>query len=271
MLVLLLAAATIVWLAVISAATRQPSATRASNSSPDMVEPKEQQASPKARSETGVDAQAKSRQALEEDIAAQENFTLPVEGKSQGIIASDGGAGRREKASATSPQANYAFAIVTAKTCSGAPIELYVGEKRMLDLHNQTRAQHSLSPLCVHPALTKAARAYSQDMLDRDYFSHYSPEGSDPTDRVRQAGYTSCGRTSMCGENLAVGTGYSSTPDDLFEALMNSPGHRANILRKEFREVGIGLRAGSYNKYEGTASMYSVEFAGRVVGEIRLR
>jgi uncharacterized protein YkwD len=170
---------------------------------------------------------------------------------------------RGGKAPAQPPQENDASSTVVAKTCSGASIELYAGEKQMLDLHNRTRSERGLPLLCINPILTKTARDHSQDMLDRDYFSHYSPEGSTPFDRMKRVGYTSCGRTSICGENLAVGASYPSTPERLFEALMNSPGHRANILRKEFREVGIGLQAGNYKKYDETASMYSIEFAGQ--------
>ncbi len=208
----------------------------------------------KAWSKTDLKAEAKSRQAPEDDFAAQEN--------SQIVLSRNEGKAKKEEPAASVLSTADAANIVNAQTCNGATIELHTGEKRMLDLHNQTRAEHGLSPLCIHPALTKAARDHSQDMLNRDYFSHYSPEGSEPLDRVKWANYTSCGRTSICGENLAVGSSYMRTPERLFEALMNSPSHKANILRKEFSEVGIGLWAGSYKGYDRT-SMYTIEFAGR--------
>jgi uncharacterized protein YkwD len=62
-------------------------------------------------------------------------------------------------------------------TCTGETIELNGHEKRMLDLHNLTRFDYGLQPLCVHPALTEAARAHSQEMLDGDYFGHASLDG----------------------------------------------------------------------------------------------
>ena len=163
------------------------------------------------------------------------------------------GEGKEEKAPAVASWATDTSTIVTATTCSGTTIELYEGEKRMLDLHNRTRTEHGLSPLCVHPALTKAARDHSQDMIDKDYFAHASRDGSEPSDRMVRAGYAPCGRTYYCGENLAVGSSYPSTPDRLFEGLMNSSGHKANILKEEFREVGIGAHTGKYDEYDGNA------------------
>jgi uncharacterized protein YkwD len=264
--IVLLATAIIVWVAVIQAANQGPSATpEVNDSSPKNIAPQEK------KSKTSTGGQAKSRQALQEDIAAQEkaaqeNFHLPAEGDVQGVEFEENNSREGErggKAPAQTPQENDASSTVVAKTCSGTSIELYAGEKQMLDLHNRTRSERGLPLLCINPILTKTARDHSQDMLDKGYFSHYSPEGSTPFDRMKRVGYTSCGRTSICGENLAVGASYPSTPERLFEALMNSPGHRANILRKEFREVGIGLQVGNYKKYDGTASMYSIEFAGQ--------
>lgn len=224
---------------------------------------------------TGTD-QAKSQEALEEQRANQKRFkegmsefrrahgdALQARGKhSEKVDAPGGGERKEEKAPAVASWATDTSTVVTATTCSGTPIELYEGEKRMLDLHNRTRAEHGLSPLCIHPALMNAARDHSQDMIDKDYFAHASRDGSEPSDRMVRAGYAPCGRTYYCGENIAVGPSYPSTPDRLFEGLMNSPGHKANILKEEFREVGIGAHTGSYKEYDGSASMYTVDFGG---------
>ena len=256
----MLAVVVVVWVAVLDTRDQRSPGTQARQ---------ETKAGPKGQKETADDGQAKTRRALEEDAAAQEGFRLPDEEGVQGAAARDDGETRTDgegggegSSAAMTPNAEVA-SIVEAETCSGASIELYAGEKQMLDLHNRTRAERRLSRLCLHPALVKVARDHSQDMLGRDYFSHYSPEGSKPTERAKKAGYASCGKTSTCGENLAVGPSYPSTPDRLFEGLMNSPGHKANILREEFSEVGVGLRVGSYKGYDGSASMYSVEFAGQ--------
>ena len=68
-------------------------------------------------------------------------------------------------------------ATTSVKTCSGGNIDLGVKEERTLVLHNETRADHGLEPLCINPVLTRAARSHSREMVEKDYFSHYSDDG----------------------------------------------------------------------------------------------
>lgn len=109
-------------------------------------------------------------------------------------------------------------------------------EARMLDLVNQERTSRGLSPLEADPELTEVARRHSADMFKRGYFSHYTPEGRDPFDRMREANV----RFKTAGENLAL----APTLQIAHNGLMNSPGHRANILRPQFGRVGIGVLDG---------------------------
>lgn len=154
-------------------------------------------------------------------------------------------------------------ALSTVNTCGGGTIELNGDEKRTLDLHNQTRVDRGLPRLCVHPVLTKAARAHSQEMLDKDYFSHDSYNGETSEERLKRFGYTSKGYSYYTiGENIAWGSGSSGSPDNIFENWMNSSGHKANILNKNFRQIGIGARTGTYQNYAG-ATMYTVDFGTR--------
>jgi uncharacterized protein YkwD len=74
--------------------------------------------------------------------------------------------------------------LVDVKTCEGDYFTLNAAEKRMLDLHNQTRTERGLGPLCLSSILTRLARARSEDMLERDYFSHYTPEGTTVMDQM---------------------------------------------------------------------------------------
>jgi uncharacterized protein YkwD len=90
-----------------------------------------------------------------------------------------------------------------------------------------------LGVLRADPALTPLARLHSRDMPARGYFSHLTPEGRDPFDRMRAAQV----RYRTAGENLA----FAPTLAIAHQALMNSPGHRANILRPAFGRVGIGI------------------------------
>lgn len=109
-------------------------------------------------------------------------------------------------------------------------------EKEMLDMVNEERRKHGLKPLKPDTALTTVARDHSRDMLARGYFSHVSPDGEDPFDRMRKANV----RFLTAGENLA----FARTLTIAHEGLMNSPGHRANILNAAFGRAGIGVISG---------------------------
>ena len=106
----------------------------------------------------------------------------------------------------------------------------------MLALVNQERGQRGLKPLQADEALRAVARAHSRDMFARGYFSHISPEGRSPFDRIRAADI----RFLAAGENLAL----AQTLPTAHQGLMNSPGHRANILRPTFGRIGIGVLDG---------------------------
>lgn len=106
-------------------------------------------------------------------------------------------------------------------------------EARMLDLVNNERAAAGLGPLAPDPELTDVARRHSSDMFARGYFAHDTPEGLDPFDRMRAGGV----RFSTAGENLAL----APTLPVAHNGLMNSPGHRRNILEPRFGRLGIGI------------------------------
>ncbi|MEU3980695.1 CAP domain-containing protein [Streptomyces sp. NPDC026672] len=113
----------------------------------------------------------------------------------------------------------------------------------VVDLTNRERRAAGLPPLAVDPLLTAAAQAHSADMVARDFYAHTSPEGSQPWDRAAAAG----SRRRTIGENIACG---QRSPAEVVDGWMNSPGHRANILKPDFTHIGIGFvgggRAGTY-------------------------
>lgn len=109
-------------------------------------------------------------------------------------------------------------------------------EDQMLDLLNRERTSRGLKPLVMDEELRQVARRHSEDMFVRGYFSHYTPEGEDPFQRMRDAHVTF--RTA--GENLAL----APTLQLAHTGLMNSPGHRANILHTAYGRVGIGILDG---------------------------
>lgn len=118
-----------------------------------------------------------------------------------------------------------------------APGDLARTATEVVDLTNRERARAGLRPLVVDPVLTTAAQAHSADMVARAFYSHTSPEGSRPWDRAAAAGST---RRSI-GENIACG---QRSPAEVVEGWMNSPGHRANILKPDFTHIGIGFAGG---------------------------
>jgi uncharacterized protein YkwD len=160
------------------------------------------------------------------------------------------------------PQQAHAT-LVSVKTCDGGTITLNPDEQRVLELHNRARKKRGLKALCVHPALTEAARAHTKEMLARDYTSHDSFNGETVPQRLERYGYTSDGYSYyLYGENIAWGCGSYGAPDNIFRWWMHSSGHRSNILKKSFREVGIGVLTGTYKSCT-QATMYTVDFGVR--------
>jgi uncharacterized protein YkwD len=157
---------------------------------------------------------------------------------------------------ATDSKPAHAGVYITG--CTGTQVYLTDREKRMLDLHNQERRNRGLSAFCVHPALQKAARAHSKEMIDKDYFSHYSYNGESFSARLTRYGYN----WSTCAENISWGTGSRGEPDYTFQSWMASSGHRANILNSRYKEIGIGQAYGTY-KTHSNARMWTVDFGRR--------
>lgn len=160
-------------------------------------------------------------------------------------------------------QTRNAEAAATVPTCTGGTITLTDAEKRSLDLHNRARASKGLSKFCVHPALQKAARAHSKEMIDRDYYSHNSYNGETFSSRLKRYGYTPrSGRYWTVGENIAYNysTGVASA-EKVHSQWMNSTRHKANILKKDFKHIGIGA---AYGTYKGSnVTMWTADFGAR--------
>lgn len=107
---------------------------------------------------------------------------------------------------------------------------------QMLVMLNIEREKRSLKPLQADPEIAVVARKHSEDMFLRGYFSHYTPERVDPFERMHKGNI----RFYIAGENLAL----SQTLQLAHKGLMESPGHRANILNPAFGRVGIAVLDG---------------------------
>ncbi|HWU10731.1 MAG TPA: sigma-70 family RNA polymerase sigma factor, partial [Streptomyces sp.] len=110
--------------------------------------------------------------------------------------------------------------------------------EEVIALVNAERAEAGCGPVSGDSLLAKAASGHSADMVRRDYFSHTSPEGTDPGARITATGY----RWSTYGENIAKG---QRTAAAVMDSWMNSDGHRANILNCAFKEIGVGRKDSS--------------------------
>jgi uncharacterized protein YkwD len=133
----------------------------------------------------------------------------------------------------------------------------------VLCLHNRERTARRLPKLTEHAALRAAAEGHSAHMVGARFFSHDGPDGSDMADRILGAGYAR-GQGWSLGENIAWGTGPLATAAGIHRAWMRSPGHKANILRRQFREIGIGIALGAPVSGGGNdGATYTADFGVR--------
>jgi len=128
----------------------------------------------------------------------------------------------------------------------------------LVDLTNTERGDGALAVLTRNEVLDHAAQLKAEDMAEKEYFAHDSPDGLSPWYFFEQAGYT----YAYAGENLAVNF---SDSDEVVDAWMNSPGHRANILKSQYSEIGIGTAKGMY---KGTPTIFVVQLFGTPLEKI---
>jgi uncharacterized protein YkwD len=129
-------------------------------------------------------------------------------------------------------------------------------------LHNEERARRGLPVLEQETRLETAAQRHAEDMVAREFFAHETPEGLGPAERALSAGYPAKHYSS--GENLAWGTGLEASPVEIIDGWMQSPGHRENILRNAFTQIGVGVVPAVPEKPEDPlpGATYAVSFGG---------
>lgn len=123
----------------------------------------------------------------------------------------------------------------------------------LVDLANNDRKSDSIGPLKINQKLVEAAQAKADDMAAKGYFAHTSPDGRTSWSWFADAGY----QYSYAGENLAVNFADS---EDVEQAWMDSPTHRANIMNGKFTEIGIATAEG---EYKGRKTIFVVQMFGR--------
>jgi hypothetical protein len=130
----------------------------------------------------------------------------------------------------------------------------------LIDLTNQVRVENGLRPLFYNQALYEAATMKGADMVTRNYFAHFAPDGTSPWHWIRKAGYSFL----FAGENLAINFRNSHA---VTEAWMNSPKHRANILDSRYEDIGIATIVKEDNEEtnpSGKAVIFVVQLFGKL-------
>lgn len=122
----------------------------------------------------------------------------------------------------------------------------------LTELTNEERIDNDVPILKENPLLVQAAKAKAEDMASKGYFAHTSPEGKTPWYWLKEVGYS----YKSAGENLAINFLDS---EDVSRAWMNSPTHRANIVKKEYTEIGIAVASGMY---QGRKTVFVAQFFG---------
>jgi uncharacterized protein YkwD len=154
-------------------------------------------------------------------------------------------------------------APAAASACPGAneeptAISLAVAERATFCLINRERTTRHIRKLRRNKRLDLASRRHARSMAARDFFAHGNFVG-----RIRSANYLRGARSWRLGENIAWGSGVLSTPAEIVDAWMHSPGHRANILQRGFRELGIGIARGTPNRSYDDGATYATDFGTR--------
>ena len=162
--------------------------------------------------------------------------------------------------------AGPALSAILALAAAGCPhasahpgqVSIAAIDKATLCLLNAERAAHGMPALDENRRLDSASLRHSRDMVRKRYFQH-----GDVVGRIRRSGYLRGAGSWGVGENIAWGSGSYSTPASIVNLWMHSPGHRANILSKSFRDIGIGVVRGAPRRGVAGAATYTTDFGFR--------
>ncbi len=122
----------------------------------------------------------------------------------------------------------------------------------LIEMANTARQSCGFQPLKENPVLSQAAYLKAEDMIEKGYFAHYSPEGTTPWYWLEKSGYN----YSSAGENLAIGF---SESEQVHIAWMNSSSHKKNILNPNYQEIGIAVLRGNF---QGSQTALVVQYFG---------
>ena len=157
--------------------------------------------------------------------------------------------------------------LVILPATASASVTLTTKEKRVVALINEIRADHGLAKLSVSTHLVRGARNHSAEMVAKQYFTHESYSGESFGRRLIRLGYIRTGyRYWRVGEDIAWGGGLYSTPEIVVDNWMHSVTHRAVILTKNFRNIGIGVKqcATGFGGCSDPVSFFTLDLGRRI-------
>jgi uncharacterized protein YkwD len=141
----------------------------------------------------------------------------------------------------------------------------------ILCLVNAERAGAGLSVVSESAQLDQAAVGMARRMVAEHFFSHDTPDGKSVVDRVQPTGYLPNSGDWVVGENLAWGSGALSTPQAIVNGWMNSPGHKANILAPDYKDIGVAVAMGSPSTSLTGGTVYVNDFGAKSGADLSLK
>ena len=158
------------------------------------------------------------------------------------------------------------LAIVTIPFLESPHAPAAVSSAEVALLTNKERTQKDIPVLQRNSLLDQAAQMKAQDMAANGYYAHVSPDGVTPMHWVEKAGY----KYLIIGENLVVNR---TDAEQVVDAFMGSPGHRANILRSDFTEIGIGVANGIYKGKDATftVQIFAAPYPQKEVSKVAVK
>ncbi len=158
--------------------------------------------------------------------------------------------------------------MLSVPATASASITLTAKEKAVVAAVNKIRASRGLAKLTVKASLVRAARGHATEMGAEQYFSHDSADGEVFSSRIIRFGYDREGYSFWkVGENIAwAADGLYSCPEVIVDNWMHSPAHKAVILTKVFRHIGVGVKScDGFGGCAGTAWFYTLDLGRRTL------
>jgi uncharacterized protein YkwD len=178
-----------------------------------------------------------------------------------------------DKAGRISPKANHKtnalkHGVAAGDSCNDGglmPDDSNIAQLNaaILCLVNAERADNGLPALNHVAELDQSSQGMCQRMVTEHFFAHETPDGKTVVDRVKPTGYIPNSGDWVVGENLAWGSGALSTPQAIVNGWMNSPGHRANILAPDYKDIGMATCMGSPTTTNTGGTVYVNNFGAK--------